>query len=87
MNGRGVGASIVRTLVPFLVSVLIGQAARIGLDLDEGLATELVTAVAFAAYYGAARWIEANVSDQLGRALLSLGLTRQQPTYTKTPTR
>lgn len=81
----GVAASIVRTLVPFLVAVVIGQAARVGLDLDEGAVTQIVTAVVFAAYYSGARWLEANVSDKVGRALLSLGTTRKQPTYTETP--
>lgn len=50
--------SFVRTLVPIIVGVIVGQAARIGLDLDEGLVTAIVTATAGAAYHAAVRWIE-----------------------------
>lgn len=78
-----VAASIVRTVVPFLVSVLIGQATRIGLNLDEGATTQIVTAVVFAVYYSAARWIETNLSTQTGRIMLSLGLTKAKPVYHK----
>ena len=73
-------ASIVRTVVPLIVAVVLGQAARIGLDLEEGAVTSIVTAVIGAAYYGLARLIEEHYPPA-GRVLLALGLTGQSPEY------
>jgi hypothetical protein len=81
MSPSGLGASVVRTLVPFLVSVVIGQAARIGLNLDAAATTEIVTAIVLFVYYPVSRWIETNVSTQAGRVLLSLGLVKSTPVY------
>lgn len=73
-------ASIVRTVVPLIVAVILGQAARIGLDLDEGAVTSIVTAAAGTLYYALARWIEVNY-PAAGRWLLALGLTNASPAY------
>lgn len=35
--------SVIRTVVPVIVGVLLGQAARIGLDLPAGAVTEVLT--------------------------------------------
>ncbi|WP_433329495.1 hypothetical protein [Spirillospora sp. CA-294931] len=79
--------SVVRTVVPLIVAVLIGQAARVGLDLDEGAVTSIVTTVVGALYYAGARWIEERW-PAVGRWLLSAGLaTGTNPTYTKPPGR
>lgn len=72
--------SVLRTVVPVIAGVLLGQAARIGLDLPEGAVTQVVTVVATAAYYALARWIEQN-RPGFGRVMLSLGLSSKQPLY------
>ncbi|WP_329520489.1 hypothetical protein [Spirillospora sp. NBC_01491] len=72
--------SIVRTVVPLIVGVLVGQAARIGLDLDATAVTAVVTPAVTAVYYAAARWIETRY-PAAGRVLLSLGLARGVPAY------
>lgn len=72
--------SILRTVVPVIVGVLLGYAAKIGLDLPEGAVTEIVTAVAIAGYYALARLVE-QVWPALGRVLLSAGLSGRTPTY------
>ena len=79
-------ASIVRTVVPLVVALILGQAARIGLNLDEGAVTSIVTAVIGAAYYGLARLIEEQW-PAAGRGRLALGLTKQAPEYTPWPPR
>lgn len=77
-------ASIVRTVVPFVVALVLGQAARIGLDLDEGAVTSIVTAVIGFAYYGLARLVERE-HPAFGRVLLSAGLTSgTNPQYSRT---
>jgi len=35
--------SVIRTVVPLVVAVLLGQAAQVGLDLPEGAVTEILT--------------------------------------------
>lgn len=67
-------ASIVRTLVPYIVGVLVAQAARVGMDLDPVAATSVVTVVVAGAYYSVARFLEKRW-PVAGRVLLSLGLT------------
>lgn len=76
------GASVVRTVVPALAGAVIAWAAQVGLNLDEGAVTSIVTVLAVAAYYAVARWIETKVSPKFGRILLSLGLVKSAPTYT-----
>jgi len=72
--------SVIRTVVPLVVAVLLGQAARIGLSLPEGAVTEIVTVVIGTVYYAAARWLEQR-RPALGRVLLSAGLSRRAPVY------
>lgn len=79
-------ASIVRTVVPLVVALVLGQAARIGLDLDEGAVTSIATAIIGFAYYGIARMLETEF-PAVGRVLLSAGLTRgTNPTYSRAAT-
>jgi len=73
-------AYLIRTLVPLLVGVVVGQAARIGLDLDPAAVTAIITPAVALAYGVAARWVETR-HPGLGRVLLSLGLTDKAPTY------
>lgn len=72
--------SVIRTVVPVIVGVLLGQAARIGLDLPAGAVTEVVTVVTTGAYYAVARLVEQRW-PALGRVLLSAGLSRRAPVY------
>ncbi|RKS68994.1 hypothetical protein BZB76_6133 [Actinomadura pelletieri DSM 43383] len=74
--------SVIRTLVPLVAGLLLTQAAKLGLDISEGTVTELVTVLATAAYYILGRLTEARL-PRLGGALLSLGLTRRVPNYTR----
>ena len=74
--------SIIRTCVPVIAGVLLGWAAKIGLDLPSDAVTEIVTAVLTTAYYAAGRFIE-QTWPRLGNGLLSLGLTRRAPVYIK----
>lgn len=73
-------ASIIRTICPVVVGVLLGWAAKIGLDLPEGAVTELVTVLATFVYYTTARWVE-TWWPAGGRILLAAGLTKKQPNY------
>lgn len=50
--------SIMRTLVPLVVGLVLGAAARVGLDLDDAQATAAVTTALTAAYYTAFRSLE-----------------------------
>lgn len=50
--------SLIRTLVPWVVGYLLTLAAKAGLDLPEGLATELVTVGLGALYYLVVRILE-----------------------------
>ncbi|GLZ08730.1 hypothetical protein Acsp03_61960 [Actinomadura sp. NBRC 104412] len=81
--------SIIRTVVPLVVALVLGQAARIGLDLDEGAVTSILTALVGAAYYALARWL-AETWPAAGRVLPSAGLSKRAPEYVRTrqtPTR
>jgi len=77
--------SLIRTVIPFLVSVVIGQAARFGLGLDPGTTTQAVTGVVFVVYYALARWLEENGHGQVARLMLSLGATGKSPSYQEQP--
>ncbi len=74
-------ASIVRTVVPALVGLVLGLIARWNLPLDpefEDALTALLTGVFTAAYYVAVRLLETYVTPKLGWLL---GLARE-PEYT-----
>ena len=77
-------ASIIRTVVPMVVGVIIGQAARIGLDLNPGAVTGIVTVVVGYLYYQVARLLEQHY-PAAGRVLLALGLTGKVPVYPPSP--
>lgn len=73
-------ASIIRTAVPVIVGILLGQAARVGLNLPSGAVTEIVTAVLTTAYYAVVRLVEQDF-PAVGKWLLALGFTSKKPTY------
>ncbi|MDX2863358.1 hypothetical protein, partial [Streptomyces scabiei] len=50
--------SFMRTLVPVVAGVVLGWAARLGLDLDEATVTPYVTAALTAGYYVLFRGLE-----------------------------
>lgn len=66
------GTSIVRTVVPFVVSFIVVQAAKWGLDIDAAEVTPIATVVIGAVYYAVVRKIEENkpeVGKLLGKAV------------------
>jgi len=71
---------VIRTVVPILVGVIVGQAARLGIGLDEAAVYAVVTPVVTAVYAAVARWVEVRY-PRLGRVLLSAGLARTAPEY------
>lgn len=73
-------ASVLRTVVPVIVGVILGQAARLGFDLPQGWVTEVVTVALTTGYYAAGRWVEQTYPG-IGRLLLSAGLSKRAPTY------
>lgn len=62
----GVGTSVIRTLVPVVVGSILAGLASIGLDLPEGLVTEVVATVIITLYYAAVRLLETHVSPAWG---------------------
>lgn len=77
---RAVGPSVIRTVVPIIVGVLLGWAAKIGLNLPEGAAAEIVTVAVSAGYYALARVLEQQWPT-IGRWALSLGFDLGRPWY------
>ncbi|MDX2552623.1 hypothetical protein ACKI1J_43185 [Streptomyces scabiei] len=55
---NNVFVSFMRTLVPVVAGVVLGWAARLGLDLDEATVTPYVTAALTAGYYVLFRGLE-----------------------------
>jgi hypothetical protein len=75
-------ASLLRTITPVIVGILLGWAAKVGFDLPAGAVTEIVTVVLTATYYLLVRTLEQEWPI-VGRWLLALGLPVGQPTYDK----
>jgi hypothetical protein len=57
--------SLMRTLVPVVAGLVLGLAARVGLDLDDGMVTTYVTAALTAGYYTLWRALE-ELAGRLG---------------------
>lgn len=51
MNTNDIIISTIRTVVPALVGILIGQAARVGIDIDSQALTAVLTSVLVGVYY------------------------------------
>ena len=62
----GIGTSLIRTVVPVAVGAILAALAQANLDLDEGLVTEVVTAVCITVYYAIVRLLEEHVSPAWG---------------------
>lgn len=73
-------ASVIRTVVPFIVGILITQALKIGIELPEGSVTNIVTVLVSGAYYWIMRYAE-QFKPLIGRIFLALGATAKQPVY------
>lgn len=63
---KGIGVSVIRTIVPVVVGGLLAALAEAGLDLPEGLATEVVTTVVITLYYAVVRLLEEHVAPAWG---------------------
>lgn len=74
--------SILRTVVTYIVALLLGWAAKIGLGLDSNAVFVIITAIIGFVYYAAARFIEQKWPG-LGRLLISFGLSRKEPVYVR----
>lgn len=66
-------SSLVRSLVPLLAGLVITQALRLGVHLDQGTVTDVVQAVVTGLYYTAFRWAEVHLGPGWG---WFLGLAR-----------
>src|SRR5690554_4501819 len=78
-----IGASIIRTLVPLLVGVLVALGSRyLAVELPVDALEEVVTVVVAGVYYAVARVLEEWVSPVWGRVLLGLGIGGT-PRYTQ----
>jgi hypothetical protein len=69
-----------RAVVPFVVSLLLGWAAKVGLRLPTDAVTPVITAVIGFAYYTEARVLDQR-SPAVGKSLLSAGLVSRRPVY------
>lgn len=58
--------SVIRTIVPLVVGLIVSGAARIGLGIDEGIVSQLVTVVVTTLYYACVRLLEERVGPAWG---------------------
>jgi hypothetical protein len=73
-----------RTLIPIIAGTILAWAAKVGLDIDSGAVLLIVTAVVIYAYASVARFVERRW-PALGKILMSLGLSSEQPVYLEPP--
>lgn len=66
-------SSLVRSLVPLLAGLILTQALRLGVHLDQGAVTDVVQAAVTGLYYAAFRWAETHLGPAWG---WFLGLAR-----------
>jgi len=66
-------ASVVRTVVPVVVGLLVVEGAKVGLHFTDDALTSEVTVGVTALYYAGARWLEANVGPRWGWLLGKVG--------------
>lgn len=72
------GPSVIRTVVPLIVGLVVAQLASRGFHFPaDGLVTDIVTAVVSSAYYTVARVLETRLGPAWGRLLGHVG----GPTY------
>lgn len=73
-----------RTVVPIIAGTILAWAANLGLAIDSGAVLMIVTSVVVFAYASGARFIEKRW-PALGKILMSLGLSSEQPVYLTPP--
>ena len=59
-------ASLIRTVVPVIVGVLVAAFAKVGLQLTDDTFTGVITTAVTALYYAGARWLEVKVAPWWG---------------------
>lgn len=59
-------ASVIRTVVPVIVGLVLSYAVKVGLHLDEAWVTDLVTLAITTAYYSGVRILETRGSAAWG---------------------
>lgn len=64
--GPSISASLIRTLVPVLVGLVVATAAKANLNLDPEVSTQVVAAVVTGLYYTVVRLLEEKVSPAFG---------------------
>ena len=75
----GIGTSVVRTVVPVVVGLILTGLAVVGFDLPEGLVTEVVATVIITLYYAIVRWLETNVAPAWGWLLGKANAPKYDP--------
>jgi len=66
-------ASVIRTVVPVVVGLLVAGGTRVGLHLTGDTFTAPITAGVTAVYYAGARWLEVHVGPKWGWLLGKAG--------------
>ena len=69
-------ASVIRTVVPVIVGVLVAAFAKFGFHLTEDTFTGVITTGVTAGYYAGLRWLEVNGSPKWGWLLGKAGAPR-----------
>ena len=74
------GPSIIRTVVPILVALIVGLGARAKIDLGpwSDVLSQMIGGVVAAVYYTLARWLETHVKPKFGWLL---GAAKQPAGY------
>jgi hypothetical protein len=73
----GLGASIVRTIVPLLVGVITSSLLKAGVEIPEGFLDQYLAEIVFTLYYVGVRLLETYVGPAYGKLL---GVAKK-PTY------
>lgn len=62
----GIGASVVRTVVPLVVGALLTAALKLGVHLDDGAITQTVTVIVTVVFYAIVRVLETKIGPAWG---------------------
>jgi hypothetical protein len=65
----GLGASIVRTVVPLLVGVITASLLKAGIEIPEGFLDQYLAEIVFTLYYVGVRLLETYVGPAYGKLL------------------
>lgn len=66
-------ASLIRTVVPVIVGLLVSGLAKFGFHLTDDTFTGVITTGVTAVYYVSVRWLEINITPRLGWLLGKAG--------------